>query len=482
MKIFRCFVGKSLLLGIASIVLSSGCSLLPSFHSRLPGNRAFITYLPPAKNSNQLKLAVKDNIDVQGVVTTAGSELLAKTRAPAEKDASCLAIARQRNVLIVGKANMSEFAVAPSGFNEYFGTPASPLNNWRKLLPGGSSCGSALAVASGMADVAFGTDTAGSIRVPAAWCGVVGLKTTHGLVPMEGVFPIEPEHLDTVGPMGKDIAHTVRGMDLLQDGFAALYAAAVAAKPSAQGIRIGRLTLKGTDREIDRAVDEALAKTGFQVIPLDDGFREKWEQAKDDGNMIAAAGAWISDKEFRFERRLATRTKMAIRAGQIAYATGYESAVARQAEWQNTLTGILTNVDFIALPTLQTPPVPISVNLKIGIMEARVLQLQNTVPVNFAGNPAVALPIPLHYDVEVPVKRAQSPAGAARNSSDRQMHDGKVAVTSLQLIGPRLGEAQLLNAGRLVEAAVKDEWGEPRGTMKSAGPAVPNLRSATVLD
>ena len=71
---------------------------------------------------------MNDNIDVQGVVTTAGSELLAKTRAPAEKDAACLAIARQRNVLIVGKANLSEFAVAPSGFNEYFGTPVSPLN------------------------------------------------------------------------------------------------------------------------------------------------------------------------------------------------------------------------------------------------------------------------------------------------------------------------------------------------------------------
>ena len=138
-----------------------------------------------------------------------------------------LAIARQRYVQIVGKANLSEFAVAPSGFNEYFGTPASPLSSSRKLLPGGSSCGSAVAVASGMADVAFGTDTAGSIRVPAAWCGVVGLKTTHGLVPIDGVFPIEPEHLDTVGPMGKDIAHTVQGMDLLQDGFAALYAAAV---------------------------------------------------------------------------------------------------------------------------------------------------------------------------------------------------------------------------------------------------------------
>jgi amidase len=222
MKSFRWFVSKSFLLGLAAIALLSGCSLLPRFHAYLPGNRAFIAHWPPAVNTKQLRLAVKDNIDMKGVVTTAGSELLERAGVPAEKDASCLAIARQRNVLIVGKANMSEFAVAPSGFNDYFGTPASPLNIWRTLLPGGSSCGSAVAVASGMADVAFGTDTAGSIRVPAAWCGVVGLKTTHGLVPLEGVFPIEPAHLDTVGPMGKDIAHTVQGMDLLQDGGAFL--------------------------------------------------------------------------------------------------------------------------------------------------------------------------------------------------------------------------------------------------------------------
>jgi Asp-tRNA(Asn)/Glu-tRNA(Gln) amidotransferase A subunit family amidase len=232
----------------------------------------------------------------------------------------------------------------------------------------------------------------------------------------------------------------------------------VAAKPSAREIRIGRLTLKGTDREIDRAVDEALANTGFQVIPLDDGFREAWERASADGNMIAAAGVWISDKEFRFERRVAARTKMAILAGQIAHATGYEAAVARQAEWQNTLKGSFTNVDFIALPTMQTTP-PIPLNLKIGVMEARMLGWQNTVAVNFAGNPAVALPIPLRYEAKVAVTPLHSPA--RRGSLDRQMADAKVAVTSLQLIGPRLGEAQLLNAGRLVEAAVKMDEENP---------------------
>jgi Asp-tRNA(Asn)/Glu-tRNA(Gln) amidotransferase A subunit family amidase len=429
LKTLVSFGVKSFLLGLASVFIFSGCSLLPSFHPRLTGNRAFIVYWPPPTNSTQLKLAIKDNIDMKGVVTTAGSKRLDRQGKPATNDAPCLAIARKRHVLIVGKANLSEFAVAPSGYNEYFGTPSSPLSTNRDLLPGGSSCGSAVAVASGMADVAFGTDTAGSIRVPAAWCGVVGLKTTHGLVPIEGVFPIEPEHLDTVGPMGRDIAHTVKGMDLLQEGFAKMYDKAVAAKPSASEIRIGRLKLRDTDQEIDQAVTDALTKTGFQVVELDESFLEAWEKAKKDGNTIAASGAWISDKQYRFAPGVSARTKSAIRAGQLDYLTDYKEAVARQAEWQNTLKEVFTKVDFIALPTTQKLPPPIPPNLKIGLLEALMLDMQNTVAVNFAGNPALALPIPLQ-GAEVP-------------------------VTSLQLVGPRLAEAQLLNAGRLVEAAVR---------------------------
>jgi amidase len=414
----------------ALIAIFSGCSVLPKFHARLPGNRAFIAYWPPDPQNKQLRLAVKDNIDVKGVVTTAGSEHLARKLAPAAKDAPCLAIARQRGVQIVGKANMTEFAVAPSGVNEYFGTPKNPFNGWRRLIPGGSSCGSAVAVSSGLADVAFGTDTAGSIRVPAACCGIVGLKTTHGLVSVEGVFPIEPEHLDTVGPMGKDIARTAQGMELLQNGFAAKYEGVKAAKPSAQSIRIGRLNLKGTDPKIDQAVDAALARAGFEVVPLDDDFREKWERAKQDGNTIAAAGAWISDKRFRYALGVSGRTKAAILAGRIAYNTTYRKAVARQAEWQKTLRETFKKVDFIALPTLQATPPPIPPNLKIGLLEGLVLKQQNTVAANFAGNPALALPIPIRH--------------------------ANVPVTSLQLIGPRLSEAGLLNAGRFVEAATKE--------------------------
>ena len=413
---------------VASVLLLSGCTLLPEWNARRPGSRAFITPLRCEAEEGRLRLAVKDNIDVQGVVSSAGSRYLATTRPPAEKDAPCLAIARERNVQIIGKTNLSEFAVAPSGLNEYYGTPRNPFCFWSKRIPGGSSSGSAVAVAGGMADVAFGTDTAGSIRVPAACCGIVGLKTTKGLVPIDGVHPIEPEHLDTVGPMGKDIASTVVGMDLLKRGFVSEYAAAKAAHPTGAGLRIGRLHLKGTNRKIDAAIDDAVVRTGFQVIPLDDSLAVQWEQAKQDGNAVAASGAWISDKQFQYTPGVAFRTKVVILKGGIDYATKYKSALSRRARWQAALREAFKRVDFIALPTLQDTPFLIPPGLDPGLLEAQMLQLQNTVAVNYAGNPAIAIPVPLH--------------GAG------------FAMTSIQLIGPDLSEAQLLNAGRLIEAAV----------------------------
>jgi amidase len=415
---------------LVALALLNGCSALPGFGNKLSGNRAFIKYWPPDPNSKELRLAVKDNIDMQGVITTAGSEYFLKTHKPAEKDAACLELARARNVQIVGKTNLTEFAISPSGFNEYFGTPKNPLRKGiiPGLIPGGSSSGNAVALASGMTDAAFGTDTAGSIRVPAACCGVVGLKTTYGLISLKGVYPIEAAHLDTVGPMGKDIEQTVRGMDLLEGGFAGKYAATKAARPNGQSIRIGRLKLKDTDPNIDAAIDHALAQTGFSVVKLDDSLRAKWEQATKDGNTVASAGCWISDQRFQFALGVSARTKAVIRLGQIAYATTYRGALARRHGWQQTLRSVFENVDFIALPTLQTMPPSVPINLKIGLLEAQMLNIMNTVAVNFAGNPALAIPVPLR--------------------------DQKIRVTSLQLIGRDFAEAELLNAGRLVEETV----------------------------
>ena len=419
---------RALLISLTAASLMSGCAVVRGTSTQGPKNRAFIVYWPPSAESTRLKVAIKDNMDLKGVVTSAGSEYLLKHNAPATQDAACLAGLRQRPVQIVGKTNLSEFAISPSGTNDYFGTPSNPYSRLWKLIPGGSSSGSAVAVATGYADVAFGTDTAGSVRVPAACCGVVGLKTTHGLIPLDGIVPIEPEHLDTVGPLAKDIAHAAIGMDLLQSGFAARYAAATAARPSGASIRVGRLRFKDTYDRIDKAVDDALKKAGFQVVPLGESFRKQWEQATLDGNTVAATGAWMSHGKYRFTIGVSNRAKSVMQVGQVAQGTAYPAALARRAEWQTAVAGVLSKVDFIALPTMQVATPLIPPNFGVGVLEGVMLKLQNTVAVNFAGNPALALPVP--------------------------MRSAPVPTASLQLIGRPGSEAELLNAGRIVEAAV----------------------------
>ena len=143
--------------------------------------------------------------------------------------------------------------------------------------------------------MAFGSDTAGSIRVPAACCGILGLKTTFGLVPLDGVFPLSPKHLDTIGPMAKDVPRLVQGMELLSPGFSARYRAATA---SAGQIKIGRLYLDGTDPKIDRALDAALTAKGFRLIRLDDRFKAHWNEAQTNGTTVAVADGWLSDRKY----------------------------------------------------------------------------------------------------------------------------------------------------------------------------------------
>jgi len=202
------------------------------------------------------RLAVKDLIDVAGVPTTAGCRAVARTSVPAEADAACLDGARAAGTRIVGKTNLHELAMLPLGTNPWFGTPVNPLDP--TLIPGGSSSGSAVAVAAGEADIALGSDTGGSIRVPSACCGTAGLKTTHGRVNLDGVWPLAPS-LDTVGPMATSVAGLAAGMGLLEPGFSPDYAA-----PRV----IGRLRTAG-DPRIETAVDDALRAAEFDVITVD---------------------------------------------------------------------------------------------------------------------------------------------------------------------------------------------------------------------
>ncbi len=133
------------------------------------------------------------------------------------------------------------------------------------------------------------------------------------------------------------------------------------------------MKLKGTDPQVDEAIDAALTKAGFQVVPLDDDFRQKFEQAKKDGNTVAAAGAWISEGKYLTRLGVSAPTKVTLLAGRVLYPIGYRNALSRRADWQAALHGVLQKVDFIALPTLQSAPPGISPDAKIGLLEAFML-------------------------------------------------------------------------------------------------------------
>src|SRR5579862_2970631 len=203
------------------------------------------------------RLAVKDCIDVAGVPTTVGCPVVAEMAEPAANDAAVVATARESGARIAGKTALTELCWSASGVNPWLGTPPNPLDPRR--LPGGSSSGSAVAVATGEADVALGTDTGGSVRIPAACCGIAGLKTTWGRVPLDGVYPLAPS-LDTVGPLGADVAAIELGMGLIEPGFAA----------GSCELLAGRMRPEvDVDPMTDAAVDAALVAAGVRVTEVE---------------------------------------------------------------------------------------------------------------------------------------------------------------------------------------------------------------------
>jgi amidase len=356
------------------------------------------------------RVAVKDLIDMAGLPTTAGSRAIADLATPAEDDAPCLAGLRaaieRGEARFAGKTNLHELAYGISGVNHAFGTPVNPLDPSR--VPGGSSSGSATAVASGEADIAYGTDTGGSIRIPAACCGIAGLKTTWGRVSVHGVRPVAPA-LDTVGPMARDVAGLIAGMALLEPGFTV-----GAAAPRT----VGRLAIEA-DPVIGDAIDRALAAAGFRVEAV---------TIPDISTVIAAsmtvlnAQAWATNSELVRSAPDRIGKDVLERLGEASKisAASLQAAHLETARWKATLEELWTRVDLLAVPTLLGfPPV-----IEDAPEMFRIRGL--TSPVNVAGVPALALPVPV--------------AGPL--------------PASVQLIGPAHGEETLLAAGAFLEQAV----------------------------
>lgn len=197
-----------------------------------------------------IPIALKDNLDTAGIRTTIGSGIFAG-RIP-DKDAAVVSTLDRAGAIVVGKTNLPEFASDPAGRNSNFGDPHNPYDTKRSA--GGSSGGTAIAVATGMCVAGIGSDTGGSIRMPAGWCGIVGLRPTYGTIGLEGIFPRAPS-LDTVGPMTQSAFDCALMMDALSGSHS--YTAGIDAGSS--GIRLGTFrAFPGTDPEIVAALSAAI--------------------------------------------------------------------------------------------------------------------------------------------------------------------------------------------------------------------------------
>jgi amidase len=357
------------------------------------------------------RLAVKDLIDVIDTPTTAGCKAVADHAQPATKDAACMAGARAADARIVGKTNLTELAATGVGINPWFGTPVNPLDPAR--IPGGSSSGSAVAVGTGDADVAYGSDTGGSVRIPAACCGVVGLKTTFGRIPLDGVWPLG-RSLDTIGPMARDIAGTELGMQLLEPGFTRANAAANV---------IGRIATQA-DPVVDAAVDAALAAAGFEVILIDPAEIEAL------GNAFITlyfAELWDADHHLAETdpNGLSAEVLEMIALGS-AFAPLRDEARTEADRLTASFCQIFERVQLLAMPTIGILPPRLDDPL-VGTESLTLALAQFTPLANVTGLPALSIPVPV--------------AGGGFPSS-------------LQLIGPHNGEDLLIATAHMVELAV----------------------------
>jgi amidase len=353
------------------------------------------------------RVAVKDAIDIAGFVTTAGSVAVRDRAVAATADAACLAGVRAAGAAIVGKTTLTELCTSPTGDNAAFGTPVNPIAPNR--MPGGSSSGSAVAVAAGEADIGIGTDTGGSVRIPAACCGIAGLKTTWGRVSTAGVWPLSPT-LDTVGPIARTVTDVATGMRLLDPGWT------VARDPARTA---GRLRIDGVDSAVEEPVDAALDAAGLKTREV---RLPGWDATNWALHWIITAELWRAHHALVDADGLGAFTNQGLHAGRAVTEEQLAEGMAIRERWQSEIAAVLEEVDVLALPTLVgVPPL---------VTEYEAFPFtQLTAPFNLAGVPALAMPVP-------------SP--------------GLPVPASLQLVGPMGGEDLLCATGLAIEAAISE--------------------------
>lgn len=395
-----------------------------------------------------IPVAVKENTAVRGVAQTNGCPAFAGAPA-ATVDAAVVARLRAAGAIIVGVTRMNELAFAPTGVNPIFGTPANPWGDGR--MPGGSSSGSGVAVASGLVAAALGTDTGGSVRIPASLCGVTGLKPTYGRVSRNGITPLAWT-LDHVGPITRSaedaavVLETLAGHDPADVSSAPrpadLYAAATAR--SMRGVRVGVLrefAIPRSDREVARAFEEAIADLGRAGATVRDVVAPSLRHA-----MHAMSAVLLSEADAALRPLLGPRleqvsieARMLLELAKLVGAAHYLAAGRLRARLYAELRALLAEVHVLALPTTPVPaPAAGEQMVDVGGEPVSVMAALSmlTAPFNLVGLPALALPCGF------------TAAGLP---------------VSLQLVGRPFGEASLLAAGAAYQR--ETDWHARRARM-----------------
>ena len=323
---------------------------------------------PPAAG---LRLAVKDLFDTAGLTTTYGSILFAE-HVPAATAEAVVRLERA-GYANVGKTNLHEFAYGISSQNPHFGTVPNPIAPGR--LAGGSSGGNGAALAAGLADVALGTDSGGSIRIPAAWCGIVGFKPTWGLVPLDGCFPLAPS-FDHAGPMARTVEECEAAMAALAPGFEPRQL------ESLEEVRVGIAWLEAADPLVRARVEEAAERFPWRTVvelPSTEGtYAEFMHEVADVHRELFAehADAYGENVRPKIERCLAV--------------TDAEAGAARKlrAEVRERYLEAAQDVDLLLTPTIPFVAPPADADESAF----RVRGISLTYPFDCTGWPALALP------------------------------------------------------------------------------------------
>ncbi|WP_207479727.1 amidase [Arenibaculum pallidiluteum] len=338
-----------------------------------------------------IPLSVKDLFDVAGQVTAAGSRVLADA-APASQDAVAVARLRAAGAVLIGRTNMTEFAFSGLGLNPHYGTPENPAAPGR--IPGGSSSGAGASVARGITAASVGSDTGGSVRIPAAFCGIVGFKPTQSRIPRDGAVPLSWS-LDCVGPLGRTVACCA----LTAAAMAGL-AVAVPRAVDVAGLRLavpGCHLLDGMDATVAAAFERALGRlsaAGARVVETPMPPIDAIPALNSRGTLTASESyAWHRDLLARRSEGYDPRVGRRIMLGAEMTASDYIDLTRGRQALMAEMDALTRDWDAVLLPTVAVvPPRLEELAEDADYFRINALVLRNTSAWNFLERPAVSLP------------------------------------------------------------------------------------------